>query len=257
MAVGRLLTATRRAIPPHRPTVADWLADAVPEWLAAAARPQPAPVPWPDMIRAVLAICLPIGTGIAIGQQEPGLLVALGGLLGVMVDNGGPIDARLRRVGSATAGGALGLVLGSLLHGHGWMAVIALVAIAGVSAPLSAIGGNGSVAGLELAVPRLTQLMALLNQANLIGEAGTALSIEGTRPPREVSDTLGALADTIRSGAPPRRMPRLTASTPGMRALRDELEGVARVLSGKLVYRGELIEPRPGCASGSAESPTG
>ncbi len=104
------------------------------------------------MIRAVLAICLPIGTGIAIGQQEPGLLVALGGLLGVMVDNGGPIDARLRRVGSATAGGALGLVLGSLLHGHGWMAVIALVAIAGVSAPLSAIGGNGSVAGLELLV---------------------------------------------------------------------------------------------------------
>jgi len=94
-------------------------------------------------------------------------------------------------------------------------------------------------------MPRLTRLMALLNQANLISEAATALSVEGTRPPPEVSASLDALADTIQAGAPPPKLPQLTATTPGMHALRDELEGVARVLSGKLAYRGELIEPRP------------
>ena len=342
VAVGRLLTATRRVFSPGGASVADWLIDAVPEWLAAAARPQRSPVPWADMFRAVLAICLPLVAGIELGQQVPGLLVALGGLLGVAIDNGGAITARTLRVGSAACGGAAGLVLGSVLHGHGWVAVMALVAIAGVSAQLSAIGGIGSVTGLQLLVytaismgplgavrpwwhtavgfvlgaawaillavlgwlasrrgaerrcvaavyhalaaqlraigtprvtdarrqlisafnvatdtllirrstgagrmPRLARLMALLNQANLIGEATTALSIEGTRPPPEVSAALDALAETIRTGAPPPALPRLTAATPGMRALRDELEGVARVLSGKLVYRGELIEPRP------------
>ena len=294
------------------------------------------------MLRSILAICLPLVAGIELGQQVPGLLVALGGLLGVATDNGGAITARTLRVGSAACGGAVGLVLGSVLHGHGWVAVIALVAIAGISTQLSAIGGIGSVTGLQLLVytaismgplgavrpwwhtavgfvlgaawamlltvlgwlaarrgaerrcvaavyrtlaaqlraigtprvsaargqltsafnvasdtlltrrstgagrmPRLTRLMALLNQANLIGEAATALSIEGTRPPSEVSAGLDALAEAITTGARPPALPDLTPSTPGMRALRDELEGVARVLSGKLAYRGELIEPRP------------
>lgn len=342
VAVGRLLTGPRQAMSSGKPVVADWLIDAVPDWLAAAARPQRSPVPWADMLRAVLAICLPLAFGMEIGLREPGLLVALGGLLGVVVDNGGAITARMLRVGSAAGGGAVGLVLGSLLHGHGWVAVIGLVAIAGLSAMLSSIGGIGSLTGLELLVyaavcigplgairplwhtavgfvlgavwamlltilgwqvsrraaerrcvaavyhalaaqlraigtprvadarrqlinafnlasdtlltrrstgagrmPRLIRLMALLNQANLIGEAAMALSIEGTRPPPEVSSTLDALADTIQARVSPPRLPQLTASTPGMRALQDELEGVARVLSGKLAYRGELIEPRP------------
>jgi len=342
VAVGRVLTGTRRVISSGSPAPGDWLADAIPEWLAAAARPQRSPVPWADMLRAVLAICLPLVFGMQIGMQEPGLLVALGGLLGVAIDNGGAITARTLRVGSAAAGGAAGLALGSVLHGRGWVAVIALTAMAGVSAQLSAIGGIGSVAGLELMVyaavcmgplgairpvwhtavgfvlgavwaivltvlgwlvsrraaerrcvaavyralaaqlraigtprvadasrqvtnafnvatetlltrrstgagrmPRLNRLMALLNQANLIGEAVTALTIEGTKPPPEVSAALDALDETIRAGAPPPKMPQLTASTPGMRALQDELYGVARVLSGKLGYRGELVEPRP------------
>jgi uncharacterized membrane protein YccC len=294
------------------------------------------------MLRAVLAICLPLVFGMQIGLQEPGLLVALGGLLGVYMDNGGAITARTLRVGSAAAGGAVGLALGSVLHGRGWVTVIALVAIAGVSAQLSSIGGIGSVAGLELLVyaavsmgplgairpvwhtavgfvlgavwamlltvlgwlvsrraaerrcvaavyhaladqvraigtprvadarrqvtnafnvatdtlltrrstgagrmPRLNRLMALLSQANLIGEAVMALSIEGTRPPPDVSATLDALAETITAGAPPPKMPKLRASTPGMRALQDEFHGVGRVLSGRRGYRGELIEPRP------------
>lgn len=294
------------------------------------------------MIRAVLAICLPVAGGIGAGQRATGLLVALGGLLGVVVDNGGPITARLRRVGSATVGGAAGLVLGSVLHGHGWTAVVVLIGIAGFSALLSSTGGVGSVTALELLVyavvsmgplgalrpwwhtalgfvlgaawallltvpgwllsrhtaerrsvaavyralagllravstsgvaqarrqltdalnaasdilltrrstaagrnPRLTRLMALLNQANLIGEAAMALCIECTPPPPEVVETLEELANAIETGAPPPAIPQVPAATPGMRALRDELQGVARILSGKLAYEDTLILPAP------------
>lgn len=38
----------------------------VPDWLAELVRPKPAPLPWPDMIRAALAICLPLGIAFAL-----------------------------------------------------------------------------------------------------------------------------------------------------------------------------------------------
>ncbi|HEY7879548.1 MAG TPA: hypothetical protein VID31_01810, partial [Streptosporangiaceae bacterium] len=41
---------------------------------------------------------------------------------------------------------------GAVTHGHGWLAVVALVAVAGVSGLLSARGDIGSVTGLQLLV---------------------------------------------------------------------------------------------------------
>ena len=41
---------------------------------------------------------------------------------------------------------------GSVTHGHGWIAVLALVVVAGVSGVLSALGDIGSVTGLQLLV---------------------------------------------------------------------------------------------------------
>ena len=49
-------------------------------------------------------------------------------------------------------GGAAGLVIGSVTHGHGWIAVLALVVVAGVSGVLSALGDIGSATGLQLLV---------------------------------------------------------------------------------------------------------
>src|SRR6516162_3165378 len=72
------------------------LTDVVPEWLVAATRLRRAPVPWAEMIRAGIAICVPLSAGIAAGQRALGLLTAMGGLLGVVVDTGGPFAARLR-----------------------------------------------------------------------------------------------------------------------------------------------------------------
>jgi uncharacterized membrane protein YccC len=126
------------------------LGDVVPDWLVAAARMQHAPVPWADMVRAAFAICLPLAAGIAAGDRSLALLVALGGLLGIVVDTGGPFLARLQRVGTAALGGAAGLAIGFMIHGRGWWSVLALVVVAGVAAMMSAIGAIGSVTGLQL-----------------------------------------------------------------------------------------------------------
>jgi uncharacterized membrane protein YccC len=105
------------------------------------------------MVRAGFAICVPVAAGIAAGQRGLGLLMAMGGLLGIVVDSGGPYAARIRRVSSAAVfGGAVGLTIGSLIHGHGWIAVVALVVVAGISALLSSIGAIGSVTGLQLMI---------------------------------------------------------------------------------------------------------
>ena len=125
----------------------------MPDWLTEVVRPKPAPVPWPDMARAVLAIWAPLAAGLISGHREFGLLPALGGLLGIMIDNGGPYLARVRRISCAAVfGGAAGLLIGSMIHGRGWIAVIVIVVMAGVSALLSRLGGTGSVTGLQLFV---------------------------------------------------------------------------------------------------------
>jgi len=125
----------------------------VPGWLAEVVRPRRAPVPWPEMTRAALAICVPLSLAYAAGQAALGVLPATGGLLGTLADTGGPYLSRVKRVGSAAVfGGAAGLAIGSVTHGHGWLAVLALVVVAGVSGLLSALGDIGSVTGLQLLV---------------------------------------------------------------------------------------------------------
>jgi uncharacterized membrane protein YccC len=133
--------------------VPDWLTQVVPDWLADAVRPKKVPVPWPDMIRAVFAIWVPLAAGFITGHSELVAIPALGALLSVMIDTGGPYRARVRKVGvAAVFGGAAGLVIGSLIHGRGWAAVIALVVVAGVSGIVSRLGATGSSVGLQLLV---------------------------------------------------------------------------------------------------------
>jgi uncharacterized membrane protein YccC len=322
--------------------VPDWLTEVVPDWLVAAVRPKRAPVPWADMVRAALAICVPLSAGIVLHQRATGLLMAMGGLLGIVVDNGGPFTARIKRVGSAAVfGGAVGLAIGSVIHGRGWIAVLALVVVAGVSALLSAINDTGSVTGLQLliysalglgplgalrpwwhtalgfmlgtawalllTVPgwllspraaeqrsvaavyralarqlraagtpgyaqerravtaalntaydtvltarstaggrnrRMQRLVILLNQSNLIAEAGTALNLEGTRLPPAVPAALDQAADVIGRGGKPPAMPPLPGTSPGTATLRDTLDRLARVLSGDWTPPDASARPR-------------
>ena len=125
----------------------------VPDWLAEVVRPKPAPLPWPDMIRAALAICVPLSVAFAVGRGTIGVLPAMGGLMGTMSDTGGSYVNRVKRVtAAAVLGGAAGLAIGSVIHGHGWIAVLALTLVAGVSGAISALGDIGSATGLQLLV---------------------------------------------------------------------------------------------------------
>ena len=125
----------------------------VPDWLAEVVRPKPAPLPWPDMIRAALAICVPLSVAFAVGRATIGMLPAMGGLLGTMADRGGSYLNRVKRVSAAGVfGGAVGLAIGSAIHGRGWIAVVALVVVAGASGVLSTLGDIGSATGLQLLV---------------------------------------------------------------------------------------------------------
>jgi uncharacterized membrane protein YccC len=133
--------------------VPDWLTEAMPPWLTEAMRSRPAPVPWGDMVRAALAVSVPLSVGIAVGRRDIALLPALGGLLGTVVDTGGPYLLRVRRVLATTVfGAAAGLAVGSVIHGRGWIAVLALVVVAAVSAVFSRLGAIGSVTGLQLLI---------------------------------------------------------------------------------------------------------
>jgi uncharacterized membrane protein YccC len=105
------------------------------------------------VIRAALAVCGPLALGLALGDQLGGLLGAMGGLLGSVVDRGGTYPARIRRiVMAAIFGGAAGLLLGVLVHGRGWIAVVVLVLVAGLSAVLTAAGATAAITGLQLLV---------------------------------------------------------------------------------------------------------
>ena len=149
----RIWQQTARLRQPAVQVVPGWLTDAMPAWLVEVTRPQRAPVPWGQMLRAMIAICLPLAIGMASGDRVMGLLIAIGGMLGIVVDNGGAYTARLRRVGSAAVfGGAVGLTIGSFIHGRGWIAVGAVVVVAGISAVISAISDIGSVTALQLLV---------------------------------------------------------------------------------------------------------
>jgi uncharacterized membrane protein YccC len=142
----RSVNGTRLAVP-------DWLTEVVPDWLAETVRPKKVPVPWPDMIRAVFAIWVPLTAGFLSGHIRLFILPATGGLLSVMIDTGGPYRARVRKIGTAAVfGGGAGLAVGSFIHHRGWIAVIVLVGIAGVSALITRLGATGSVTGLQLLV---------------------------------------------------------------------------------------------------------
>ena len=105
------------------------------------------------MALAVLALWVPMAVGFATGHRELALLPAMGGLLSVTIDNGGPYWPRVERIGMAAVfGGAPGLLIGTVIHGHGWFAVLAVVVVAGVSAILARLGAVGSVTGLQLFV---------------------------------------------------------------------------------------------------------
>lgn len=124
-----------------------------PGWLAEVARSGSGPVPWAGMCLAALGVGVPLGVGLAAGHPVQGVLVAVGGLVASLADRVGPYPARMRRVAAAGVfGGAGGLLVGTAINGHGWVAAAVLIVVAGLSALVSTVGAVWSTTGLYLLV---------------------------------------------------------------------------------------------------------
>ncbi|WP_327296361.1 MULTISPECIES: FUSC family protein [unclassified Streptomyces] len=121
-----------------------------PEWLIRGLRPQPAPVPWAAVVRAGIALAAPLAVGLAVGQAGYGALVAMGALSGVIGDTADAYRMRILNIAVPQCFGAVGVMLGTLVYGDGWIAVAVLTLVALVSGMISTIGAVASVSGLLL-----------------------------------------------------------------------------------------------------------
>ncbi|MEU8773255.1 FUSC family protein [Streptomyces sp. NPDC048606] len=123
---------------------------APPSWLLAGLRPTGAPVPWAAAVRAGVALAAPLAVGFALDEPEYGALVSMGALSGVIGDTADAYRMRVLNIGVPQLFGAVGVALGTLVFGHGWLAVGVLTLVALVSGMISSIGTVASVSGLLL-----------------------------------------------------------------------------------------------------------
>ncbi|MGW1136220.1 FUSC family protein [Streptomyces zhihengii] len=121
-----------------------------PAWLVHGLRPQDTPVPWAAVGRASVALAAPLAVGIAAGQPAYGALASMGALSGVIGDTADAYRMRLLNIAVPQVFGAVGVTLGTLVYGHGWVAVGVLTVVALVSGMISSIGAVASVSGLLL-----------------------------------------------------------------------------------------------------------
>ncbi|MFI8324663.1 FUSC family protein [Streptomyces sp. NPDC085529] len=121
-----------------------------PAWLTAGLRPAPAPVPWAAVVRASLALSLPLAVGLAVDRPAYGALVSMGALSGVIGDTADAYRMRIFNIAVPQLFGALGVTLGTLVFGQGWLAVATLTLVALVSGMISSIGAVASASGLLL-----------------------------------------------------------------------------------------------------------
>ncbi|WP_149823565.1 FUSC family protein [Streptomyces tailanensis] len=121
-----------------------------PDWLVRNLRPQQAPVNRPAVVRAAIALTLPLALGLAFDRPVYGALASMGALSGVISDTADAYRMRLLSIAVPQLFAAVGITLGSLVYGHGWVTVGALTGLALVSGMISTIGAVASVSGLLL-----------------------------------------------------------------------------------------------------------
>ncbi|WAZ22972.1 FUSC family protein [Streptomyces cinnabarinus] len=121
-----------------------------PDWLVRNLQPQVAPVNRAAVGRAAVGMALPLAVGLAVGEPEYGALASMGALSGVIGDTADAYRMRILNIAVPQLFGAVGIAVGSLVFGHGWVAVAVLTAVALVSGMISTIGAVASVSGLLL-----------------------------------------------------------------------------------------------------------
>lgn len=121
-----------------------------PDWLVRNLRAQPAPVNRPAVIRAAIALALPLAIGLAVDRPFYGALASMGALNGVISDTAAAYRVRIPTIAIPQLFGAVGITVGAAVYGHGWVAVAAVTGVALVSGMISTIGAVASAAGLVL-----------------------------------------------------------------------------------------------------------
>ncbi|MER5602878.1 FUSC family protein [Streptomyces sp. NPDC002265] len=121
-----------------------------PDWLVRNIRPRQAPVNRAAAVRASIAMALPLAVGLAAGRPDCGALASMGGMTGVISDTADAYRLRILHIAIPQLFGAVGVALGALVLGHGWVAVATLTGIALVSGMISTIGAVASASGLVL-----------------------------------------------------------------------------------------------------------
>ncbi|MET7476428.1 FUSC family protein [Streptomyces sp. NPDC005648] len=122
-----------------------------PDWLVRNLRPQQTPpVNRAAVARAAVAMTLPLVIGLAVGKPAYGALASMGALSGVIGDTADAYRMRILNIAIPQLFGAVGVTLGSLVYGQGWIAVATVTAVALVSGMISTIGAVASVSGLLL-----------------------------------------------------------------------------------------------------------
>jgi uncharacterized membrane protein YccC len=122
-----------------------------PPWLLSGLRPQPStPIARAAVARASVSLAVPLAVGFALDRPAYGALVSMGALSGVIGDTADAYRMRILNIAVPQLFGALGIMLGTLVYGTGWGAVVALTLVGLVSGMMSTIGAVASVSGLLL-----------------------------------------------------------------------------------------------------------
>jgi uncharacterized membrane protein YccC len=121
-----------------------------PDWLVRNLRPHRVPINRAATARAAVALALPLAVGLAYGRPAYGALASMGALSGVISDTADAYRMRIFNIAFPQLFGAIGVTIGALVFGHGWIAVAAVTGVALVSGMISSIGAVASVTGLVL-----------------------------------------------------------------------------------------------------------
>ncbi|MFF4015443.1 FUSC family protein [Streptomyces sp. NPDC001843] len=121
-----------------------------PDWLMRNLQSRRAPVNLPAMARAGIGMSAPLAVGLATGHVQYGALASMGALSGVIGDTADAYRMRLLNIAVPQLFGAIGVTLGALVFGQGWLAVAAVTGVALISGMISTIGAVASVSGLLL-----------------------------------------------------------------------------------------------------------
>ncbi|MCA1220776.1 FUSC family protein [Streptomyces sp. 8L] len=123
-----------------------------PEWLAAALRPNPGPVPWPAAVRACVGVAGPLALGFALDRPAYGALAGIGAQFAVINDTADSYRMRVLGIAVPQLAGAVGVVIGAAVFGHGALAVGVVTAVGLASGLISSIGPLASAAALLLLI---------------------------------------------------------------------------------------------------------